>query len=209
MKVAVLGESPEDEAAIRILVDALLGFETNLVAPPFLRTRGWSPLLNVLPTVLKKLHYHTDADALIVIVDSDNSAPHRQAHLRSDGASDGCRLCKLRFVADQVQNGLTDVPSRGRLKTAFGLAVPAFEAWLRSGVDPRAIEATLIQRNDGRSRALRTQLKRDVYGTSRPSPAVRLTRASEEARRLAQSLDDLERLFPDGFGAFARDVRSW
>jgi hypothetical protein len=209
MKVVVLSESQEDEATVRILVDGILRTQTDYVAPPFLRTRGWSPLLGVLPTVLRKLHYHTDADALAVIVDSDDSTPHRLAHIQRDGASQGCRLCKLRLVADQVQDGLAEVPNRVRLKTAFGLAVPALEAWLLCGLDPHAIEAALIQRSDAGSRALRNQLKLDLYGTDRPAQAVRMLRAVEEAQRLVQNLDEFERLFPNGFGSFARDIRSW
>lgn len=94
MRLVVLSESPEDEAAVRILVDGILGIQTEHVAPPF-RARGWSQLLGVLPAVLKQLHYHTDADALAVIVDSDASATHRSAHVPRDGADQGCRLCKI------------------------------------------------------------------------------------------------------------------
>jgi hypothetical protein len=208
MKLVVLSESPEDEAAVRILVDGILGIQTEPIAPPF-RARGWSQLLGVLPTVLRKLHYHTDADALAVIVDSDASPPHRVAHATPDGANQGCRLCQLRLVSDQVQNGLTKVPNRAPVKTAFGLAVPALEAWLSCGLDPRAIEATLLQRADAKTRTLRIQLKQDVYGTDRPAPSVRMARATEEARRLVQILDEFERCFPDGFGSFASDIRSW
>jgi len=32
---------------------------------------------------------------------------------------------------------------------------------------------------------------------------------TEETRRLVQILDEFERCFPDGFGSFARDIRSW
>lgn len=208
MKLVVLSESPEDEAAIRILVEGILGTQTEYVAPP-IRASGWSQFPQVLPVVLRKLHYRTDADALAVIVDSDASAPHRLGHVPGDGKNPGCRLCKLRLVADRVLNGLTQVPNRAPLKTAFGLAVPALEAWLLCGLDPRAIEATLLQRPDAGKRALRIQLKRDVYGTDRPSPEVRMMRATEGARRLIQNLDDFERCFPDGFGSFARDIRSW
>lgn len=54
MKLVVLSESPEDEAGVRILVDGILGIQTDHVAPPFLRARGWSPLLGVLPTRFEK-----------------------------------------------------------------------------------------------------------------------------------------------------------
>lgn len=207
MKLVVLSESPEDEAAIRILVNAILGVQTVHLAPPFLRTRGWSPLLSVLPGVLKNLYYRTDAEALVVIVDSDDSVPHQEIHLSPDDL--GCRLCRLRLLADQVQSGLTKIPNRAPLKTAFGLAVPALEAWLRCGTDPRAVEATLIQRPDARSQVLRKQLKRDVYGTDSPSKQVRIARAVEEAERLVRMLYEFERCFPDGFGSFARDLRGW
>ncbi|HXF41351.1 MAG TPA: hypothetical protein VN687_16670 [Blastocatellia bacterium] len=209
MKLVVLSESPEDEAAARILVDGILGIQTKLVAPPSLRARGWPQVLNVLPAVLRQLHYHTDADGLVVIVDSDGSTPHQLTHVPSNDAAQGCRVCKLRLVADQVQNGLTQVPNRAPLKTAFGLAIPALEAWLLCGVDPSAIEAAYIQRPDAAKQHLRLQLKRDVYGTDRPSREVRMKRMTEEAMRLVQILDEFERLFPNGFGAFARDIRSW
>ena len=45
--------------------------------------------------------------------------------------------------------------------------------------------------------------------TERPSIQLETQRMTEEARRLAQDLDELERWFPAGFGTFARDVRSW
>jgi hypothetical protein len=105
MKLVVLSESPDNEAAIRVLVDGILGTKTDHIAPPYLRTRGWSQLLTVLPGVLKHLHYHTDADALVVVVDSDDSVPHRQNHRLPESAS--CRLCRLRSLADQVQSDLT------------------------------------------------------------------------------------------------------
>jgi hypothetical protein len=118
-------------------------------------------------------------------------------------------LCKLRLIAGQVQNGVTQVPNRSPLKTAFGLAIPAIEAWLLCGLNPHANEAALIQRPDAGTRDLRLQLKRDVYGTDRPLREMKARRATEEARRLVQILDEFERLFPDGFGSLARDIRSW
>jgi len=79
MKIAVLGESPEDEAAIKILVDGVLGYETQLVDLPPLRTRGWT-VINLLPAIIKKLHYQTDAEALVVVWDSDDSPVHQSSH---------------------------------------------------------------------------------------------------------------------------------
>lgn len=67
MRVAVLSESPADEAAIRILVDGIIGRPTQLAAMPPIRARGVSGVFNILPAILKHLHYRTDADALIIV----------------------------------------------------------------------------------------------------------------------------------------------
>lgn len=55
MKIAVVSESSADEAAVKILVDAIVGSETELVA---LRTRpnGWPHVLSILPNIVVSLH---------------------------------------------------------------------------------------------------------------------------------------------------------
>lgn len=205
MKLAILSESPADAAAVRILVDALLGEPTESISSALLSPPGWPAVLDVLPNVIKHLHYHTDADALAVVVDSDNSPVHNQAHDETDGAIDQCRVCLLRRAIKQAQIHLSPVAGRPSIKTAVGLAVPAIEAWYLCGIDLHVTEATLLQKLGAALREIKLQLKRDVYGTDRPSTA----RAVEEATRLAQNLDLIEQLFPNGFGTFARDVRNW
>jgi len=73
MKVAIYGESPADEAALRILVDGLLGAPTEAIGFPWLKSRGWPSILQNLPKVLQYLHYQTDAQGLVVVVDSNRS----------------------------------------------------------------------------------------------------------------------------------------
>jgi len=77
MKVAVLSESAADEAAIRILVDAVLMQQTEPVGPPPLRSRGWPAVLSVLPGVIRHLQYQTDADGLVVVKERRWSGYHR------------------------------------------------------------------------------------------------------------------------------------
>jgi len=74
MKVAVLSESSADEAAIRVFLEALRGerIEPPSSMPP-IRSRGWPAPLITLPSVLRHLHYHSDAEALVVVVDSELS----------------------------------------------------------------------------------------------------------------------------------------
>lgn len=208
MKVAVYSESPADEAAVRILVEAVLGRKTQQISrvttPP-----GWSSVFDYLSKVLKHLHYNTDAEALVVAVDSDESTAHEPAHDQPDGASRKCRLCRLREEISEVKKYLSTVPGRMEIKTAVGLAVPAIEAWYLCGRDPHITEALIIQKTASQMPPFKKQLKRDVYGTDRPSLELETKRAIEEASRLATMLDDLETYFPNGFGPLARDVRNW
>lgn len=210
MKVAVLSESSADEAAIRILLEGILGRGTQDVSLPPLRSRGWPSVIRVLPTVLKFLHYRTDADALVVIVDSDDSPLHQDAHDQPGGEEVRCRICQLRAVTDSEIGRLSAVPGRELIKTALGLAVPSIEAWYLCGLDPQVNEATWARRLQSELITYtRRTLKRDVYGTERPSIEIEERRAIEAANRLVADLSQLEQLFPIGFGYFARGVRNW
>ncbi len=210
MKLAVLSESEADEAAIPILVDALLGISTEPISGPSLRSRGWPSVDQNLPSVLKHLHYRTEADVFVVVVDSDDSPVHDASHDESNAGAEGCRLCLIRTRLGQVQKELR-ATGRRVLKTAVGLACPCIEAWFRCGLDAHVTEAawrrTLPERSGLRQK--RVGLKRDVYGMDRPPRNLQRRRAMEEARRLARDLRQLERVFPDGFGALARDVGGW
>lgn len=210
MKVAVFSESSADEAAIRILADGILGAETEPVPLPRLQSRGWPSVLHVLPKVVMHLHYQTDADALVVVVDSNCSPVHDAEEDQPCIAPDRCRLCRLRAAVERVRGKLTPVPGREMVKVAIGLAVPAMEAWYLCGVESGVSEAAW--RNGQRQGVYpysRRKLKRDVYGTSHPSLALETERAVEEVRRLVLDLRRLEERYPIGFGALAEDVRGW
>ncbi|MEN3331378.1 MAG: hypothetical protein V7641_743 [Blastocatellia bacterium] len=209
MKLATLSESPADAAAVRILVDALLGEQTETISSALLSPPGWPAVLDVLPNVIKHLHYRTNADALVVVVDSDNSPIHEQAHDAPDGVVDQCKVCLLRTTIKQTQIHLQPVVGRMPVKTAIGLAVPAIEAWYLCGIVPHATEAAFLQQPAATLREIKLKLKRDVYTTARPSLELATTRAVGAATRLAHDLDLIERLFPSGFGVLARDVRNW
>ena len=210
MKVAVLSESPADEAAIRILIDGVLGRPTQSADLPQIRTRGVSGVFNILPNVLKHLHYRTDIDALVVVVDSDRTPVHKPEHEQEGGADERCRLCKMRQTVDSALAELRPVQGRSRIEVAVGIAVPAVEAWYRCGLDPHVTEAAWIAGfPPGRFPYTTRSLKEDVYETSRPSLDLETRRATEEAQRLVQDLQLLEQCFPTGFGALARDVSGW
>ena len=210
MKVAVLSESLADEAAIRILIDGIIGRPTQPADTSQFRRGGVTRAFGILPTVLKHLHYRMDADALVVVVDSDRTPVHKPEHEDSGGADERCRLCKIRQTVDSALDQLRPVQGRSQIKIAVGIAVPAVEAWYRCGLDPHVTEAAWVERlSSGHSPYTTRSLKEDVYGTSRPSLELETQRATEEAQRLTQDLQLLEQCFPTGFGALARDVRSW
>lgn len=212
MKVAVLSESPADEAAIRILVEGVLGRETELPPMPPIRSRGHDAVIASLPTVLKHLHYRTDAEALIVVMDSDYSPVHQESHDQPARVDEKCRLCRLRMMITREKTLLAARQPYAPIKIALGLAVPQIEAWYRCGIDPHVSEAAWIQALQYKKYPYEgRRLKRDVYGMERPTPGLAMSVPTEQARRIVDTgeLPRLEQLFPGGFGALASDVRSW
>jgi hypothetical protein len=113
MKIAVLSESPADEAAIHILTASLLGRQTQPIEPSRpSRTRSWPAVLRVTPAVLRELHYRTDTHAFAVVVDADASPLHQPTHEAPSGEVEKCRLCQLRRVVAQTQTQLRLCPRK-------------------------------------------------------------------------------------------------
>jgi len=208
MRVAILSESAADEAALRVLVDGILGAPTERVPlQRFEHRRGWPNLLAVAPAVFKHLHYRTDADALVVVADSNGTPLHRVG----SPPDEQCRLCKLHAALSTERLRVATVPGRAPLRTAIGLACPAIEAWYQCGVDPHATEVAWARDLAGGIRPTQRtrELKLAVYGTHRPSLAMETAAATQAARRLVRDLTAIEVNFPAGFGALVNDVRAW
>jgi len=120
MRIAILSESTADESALRILVDALLGVKTIPVAT-HLESRGWHAVRNTLPAISKTLQYRTDAEGLVVVVDSN--------HTYLSGDEPKNRLRDFQELVQRCQQQLKTVSGRVPLKIAVGVAAPAIEAW--------------------------------------------------------------------------------
>jgi hypothetical protein len=209
MKIAIVSESPADEAAIKILVDAIVGNESDVHS---IRTRpnGWTRVFTLLPNIINALHYGTDVEALVVVVDSDDSPIHQNCHEQLQAEQTQCRLCRLRSTVEIALHRVRAIPNRSSLKTALGVAVPAIEAWYRCGLDPHVNEAAWVRRLLGEGVGYdRRSLKMAVYGTHQPSLASETEAAVSAARRLSENIALLERLFPSGFGCLLLDLRSW
>ena len=208
LRLALLGESLVDESALAILTEAVLGAPFVRVQPN-LRARGWPSVLQILPAIARHLHFNTDADGLVVLVDADDTEVHTEAHNAPGYFHPRCRLCQLRAAFRRATKNLPPVRGRDRVLRAIGLAVPAAEAWYLCGHDDSVGEAAwLAGKENGRPPYTRRELKYRVYGTERPNLQQAVASASAAARRHARDLRRLENDFP-GFAALAADLRSW
>lgn len=206
MKVALLSESPADEAALRVLVAAVLG-PPRFVAPGF-RARGWPNVVQLLPSVIRHLHFNTDVDVLVAVADSDDSVVHNELHERPNYFHPQCRVCQMRAVFRQTSRKLPPAHGRDRVLRGVGVAVPAIEAWYLCGRDPQVTELTWTAgQESGRLPYSRAQLKMRVYGTDRPSLPHEIDCALREVARHRADPRRLEHDFP-GFAALARDLRA-
>ena len=208
MKVALLSESPADEAVLKILVEAVLEAPPHFVGLG-LRARGWPNVRQVLPAVIRHLHFNTDTDALVVSCDSDESIVHTAAHDAPGYFHPHCRMCLLRGVFRRTVKKLPPAHGRTRVLRAVGVAVPALEAWLLCGRDQSVSEeAWTMGQERGQLPFTRAELKWRVYGTDRPSLPHEIRCAHHELERIRRNPRRLEHDFP-GFAALAREVREW
>lgn len=207
MKIAILSESSADDAAIKILIDAIIGEENELLPPPRLGTRGYPQVLKLLPSFFKYWYYQTEAEALVVIVDSDDDPIHQSEHAEEGNENSDCRLCIFRKEIAKIQEQITLPHGRERIKTAVGLSVPAIEAWFRCVEDSHITEATWARKLNGEKIGYdRKSLKKDVYGGER---SLTKEKSIEAAQAIVSRLDYLKEVFPQGFGSLVKDIQSW
>ncbi|MFA6959787.1 MAG: hypothetical protein WC205_03435 [Opitutaceae bacterium] len=208
MKLAILSESPADEAAIAVLIEAVLGRRFTRVQPS-LRARGWPSVAQVLPSIIRHLHFNTDADGLVVVVDSDDSVVHTEVHDAPGYYHPLCRLCQLRAIFRQTMKKLPPARGRERVLRGVGVAVPAVEAWYLCGLEDSVTEARwLAGQVAQRAPYTRRELKWRTYGTDRPTLQHETEIALREARRHAHDTRRLENDFP-GFASLAADLKTW
>lgn len=206
MKVALLSESPADEAALRVLVEAALGVRPQFVAAG-LRARGWPSVAQLVPAVIHHLHFTTDTDILVVVVDADDSVLHTIAHDRPGYFHPQCRMCRLRAIFRQTTKRLPPAHGRNQVLRGVGIAVPAIEAWYLCGRDASVSEAAWADgQASGRAPYTRAELKWRVYGTDRPSLPLETQQALVEVERQRHDCRRLEADFPS-FAALAKDLR--
>jgi len=202
MSVAILSESSADEAALRVLVDAVLGVKTTPITNFPLQSRGFNAVRGALAAIIRFLHYRTDADGLVVVVDSNHSTLEQAAEKN--------RLRELRETADGVRAHLGSVAGRVPLRVAIGVAAPAIEAWLLCKryleISEAAWEQGLSKKQDPYSKL---NLKRRLYGVEFASLELMTEKMTKAASELTADLVQVERIFPKGFGTMAEQLRDW
>ncbi len=209
MKIVFFGESPADQAALSVFTEGILGKCPKLTDMD-LEGHGVTGVLNALAGVFRGVYYNSDAEGLVVVVDSDDTELHDLDHDKLPEGSKGCRLCQVRKIIAQARKHLRARPNGGELKVAIGVAVPAIEAWYLVSKEHQVGEATWragLAAN--RLPFTRPKLKEIVYGTARPSLKLETECATREARRIINNINAIETAFPIGFGLMASEIRSW
>lgn len=211
MKIAIFSESPADDVSLHLLAQALLAQPLEVVATNRRRAGGFGAVLSTAAVEFRAAHYNTGADGIIIAVDADDTPPHLPEHELAGGMAADCRACRLLEMIERERRRLHPRPGGQILRCAIALAVPAIEAWYRCGVDVHATEARYIRdfAAGGQFVEVRRRLKRQLYGTDRPTLPEETAVAEREGRRLAAEIDTLEQRFPAGFGLFARMLRDW
>ena len=208
MKVAILSESPADETALRELVTGVLGGAVQFTASG-LRARGWPQVGQLVPAVIKHLHFNTDTDALVVVVDADDSIVHGPEHDAPGYFHPQCRMCQLRAIFRQTVKKLPPAHGREHMLRGIGVAVPAIEGWYLCGVEDSVTEQAWVEgQARGRLPYTRAELKFRVYGTDRPTLPLEIRCAVAAAARHRHDTRRLEYDFP-GFASLAADLRGW
>jgi hypothetical protein len=207
MKIGFYCESPADQAALRIFTEGILG-ETPEPISMDLEGHGFSGILKGLDGVFRGVHYNSDAEALVIVIDRDDSETHDPSHNDPGQFPEDCRYCEIRRIIERARKQLKPRTGREPVRVAIGLAVPAMEAWYLVGTNHQ-VEEKVYQPESKYPQPPRGRLKELVYGTTIPSLELETERAETAARRIIANLAAIENAFPIGFGLMAQQIRSW
>src|SRR5438128_8941863 len=117
MKIGYYCESPADQAALAVFTEGILGTPPEPINMD-LEAHSVPAFFSALEGVFRGVHYNSDAEGLIVVVDCDDKEVHDTKH---DTSKDGenCRLCQARGIIDRTRNQLKPRQARPELKVAI------------------------------------------------------------------------------------------
>ncbi len=211
MKIAFFSESKADETVLKNLVEEISEEEIEETdIQKKLQFRSSSHLVKNLPVVIRSVNYSSDAEFLVISSDSDDYPVHIAEHDVNE--NEECHLCRLRKIVKKSLTEIQGFEGQETLKVAIGIPVPAIEAWLLFGENPQVSENTWIRKQNGEKITYdRKKLKTELYGGDRISEAKRIEISIKAIQRIIvnESLNDLEKAFPQGFGSLSNEVKSW
>jgi hypothetical protein len=207
MRIGFYCESPADQEALAVFTEGILGEPPEPINLD-LEGHGVTGVLRALNGVFRGVHYLSDAEGLVVVVDCDDTALHEPAHDTPGQAGENCRFCEVREIIGRARQQLKPRQGRPALKVAIGLAVPAIEAWYLAGTKDQ-VEEKAWRADSKTGQPPRSRLKELVYGTARPSLELETDLAVAAARRIIRDIKAVSTAFPVGFGLMAHEIRSW
>src|SRR5713226_2943710 len=124
MKIGFYGESPADQAAMAVFAEGILREPPEPINMD-LEAHSVPGFFSALDGVFRGVHYNSDAEGLIVVVDCDDTELHSSVHDTPGSSEERCRLCRVRKIITQARKQLKARQGRPELKVAIGLPVPA------------------------------------------------------------------------------------
>src|SRR5216684_346979 len=97
MKIGYYCESPADQAAMAIFTEGILGEQPEPINMD-LEAHSVPGFFSALDGVFREVHYNSDAEGLILVVDCDDKELHGSAHDQPEGGGERCRLCQARKI---------------------------------------------------------------------------------------------------------------
>src|SRR5438128_3606915 len=120
MKIGYYCESPADQAALAVFTEGILGTPPEPINMD-LEAHSVPGFFSALDGVFRGVHYNSDAEGLLVVVDSDDTELHDPAHEAAAAGVERCRFCQARKIIVQAQRQLKVRQGRAQLRVAIGL----------------------------------------------------------------------------------------
>src|SRR6266852_3197067 len=105
MKIGYYCEQQADQAAMAVFTEGILGEPPEPINIP-LEARSVPAFFSALDGVFRGVHYNSDAEGLIIVVDCDKTALHDLAHDATGGGDEDCRLCQARKIITKARKQL-------------------------------------------------------------------------------------------------------
>ena len=94
------------------MIEAILGQPIELIETKVQRPPG-STGVKVLPGVVNHLYYQTDADALVVVIDSDDTPVHHTDHEGEGNENPLCRICAINAAINKPCSAFGETREEG------------------------------------------------------------------------------------------------